>query len=176
MRLFVAVWPDEATRERLSAMDLPGHNGVRLVRPEQWHITLRFLGEVEDPILPSLLRSLREEIRIMSGPARCEMGPATRWFDRGRVLQIPVSGLEALAGAVGTATSSVLPRSGSGVLSFVGHLTLARAKGRLDAAGSDALAGIPFESTFSIPHVDLVRSVLSHEGPSYTTLERLPTG
>jgi 2'-5' RNA ligase len=47
MRLFFALWPDDAVRERLAAVaaTLPDRCGRR-VRPENLHLTLCFLGQV----------------------------------------------------------------------------------------------------------------------------------
>lgn len=49
-RLFFALWPDEAVRRRLSLLAEAGHRACsgRRTRPENIHLTLVFLGEVED--------------------------------------------------------------------------------------------------------------------------------
>ena len=48
-RLFFALWPDAEFRRRLQrvARRLPVHNG-RLTHPLDWHITLFFLGNVDE--------------------------------------------------------------------------------------------------------------------------------
>ena len=47
-RLFFAFWPDEALRQRLLAHLPPLLEGVRgkPQRPDQWHVTVEFLGSV----------------------------------------------------------------------------------------------------------------------------------
>jgi 2'-5' RNA ligase len=47
-RLFYALWPDEALRQRLLSRLPPLTAGidVRPQRPDQWHVTLEFLGQV----------------------------------------------------------------------------------------------------------------------------------
>ena len=53
MRLFVAVELDDATRDavrdeqRLAANELGRHSSLRLIDPQQVHLTLVFLGEVQ---------------------------------------------------------------------------------------------------------------------------------
>lgn len=58
-RLFFALWPDGACRERIEAAareafsDGSAHAG-RPVPPEDWHVTLCFLGAVPEPLLAAL--------------------------------------------------------------------------------------------------------------------------
>ena len=50
MRLFFALWPDEAVRAQLAhwTRELHAVCGGRPTRPENLHVTLAFLGSVED--------------------------------------------------------------------------------------------------------------------------------
>ncbi len=59
MRLFVAVWPSAAVVDELRGLERPARPGVRWTTADQWHVTLRFLGEMEDP---DLLTSRMEEL------------------------------------------------------------------------------------------------------------------
>jgi 2'-5' RNA ligase len=170
---FVAVWPDEATVTRLSMLDIGQARDLRIVRPEHWHVTLRFLGDVAEVLLPTIGSALRETAGHLHGPIRCEVGPATTWFSRGSVLMVPVAGLDELAQAVQIATSNVVPPARSGASSFHGHITLARARPRLDETARQSVAGIRLTATFGVDSFDLVSSELSDEGPTYTTLERV---
>jgi 2'-5' RNA ligase len=173
--MFVAVWPDDSTLKRLSSLELGHVQGVRLVRPGRWHITLRFLGEVEEDLVPALVDALGDAAESMAGPLRCEVGPETAWFSGERVLQIPVAGLDEGAEAVRRATLPLVPDSNHGEAPFTGHLTVARSKQRrLDGAARDALAGVPFASSFDVSSFDLVVSLLSPEGPRYTTRASVP--
>jgi 2'-5' RNA ligase len=52
MRLFYALWPDDAVRERLSA--LQAHVRGKKTRYDNLHITLAFLGEQAPEVLPVL--------------------------------------------------------------------------------------------------------------------------
>lgn len=177
VRLFVAVWPDESTRARLSALDLGSGHGLRVVGPEQWHITLRFLGQVDDDRVPELSDALGRAAASLPGAIRCRLGPSTAWFSGDRVLQIPVDGLDEPAGAVRLATLPVVPDADEREPAFQGHLTVARSKGRSDGASARrAVAGIPFAGTLDVSSFDLVASRLTDDGPRYTPLAsfRLP--
>ncbi|WIM96862.1 RNA 2',3'-cyclic phosphodiesterase [Actinoplanes oblitus] len=54
-KLFVAVFPPPAVREDLRRV-LPADG--RFTRPSKWHVTLAFLGEVDDARLPSVTDAL----------------------------------------------------------------------------------------------------------------------
>ncbi len=176
MRLFVAAWPDDPTRDRLAALDLGRAKNLRLVGPTRWHVTLRFLGDVVADQLGPLGDALRASVASETGPAECRLGPETGWFRGVRVLQLPATGLVGLAKAVRAGTDRVLPEPETGEQPFNGHLTLARAKGRLGATAQAELAGIPFVAAFPVEYVDLVASQPSPNGHIYSTVVRARLG
>jgi RNA 2',3'-cyclic 3'-phosphodiesterase len=173
--MFVAAWPDRATKDKLAALDLGAEKGLRPVGPDRWHVTLRFLGEVDPALVPALTDALTRAMAEMPGPVRCRLGPATDWFTGVRVLQVPAAGLDEVAAAVRAATVPVVAAPARGEPPFNGHLTLARAKGRRRAAPSArALAGMPFDATFPVARVDLVVSAPAPGGHVYTTVAEAP--
>jgi RNA 2',3'-cyclic 3'-phosphodiesterase len=179
MRLFVAVWPDEPTRRLLGALELElgRARGLRFVGPARWHVTLRFLGDVDEEAVGTLGDALVACAAAFPGPLECRLGPGTAWFTEVRVLQLPAAGLDGLAGAVRAAMAPFAPRSEDAEPPFNGHLTIARSKGRrLGVAALGEMAGIPFEAAFAVRTVDLVRSQASPEGHAYSTLVRAPLG
>ena len=176
MRAFVAAWPDDATHERLAALELGRSKNLRLVGPTRWHVTLRFLGQVPEGVLGSVGEALTAAAASFPGPVECRLGPVTGWFTGVRVLQLPAAGLDDLAAALGAATRPLVGEPPRGEPPFNGHLTLARAKGRLGAAAQAELAGIPFDARFEVGAVDLVASEPSPAGHVYSTLVRAPLG
>lgn len=187
-RLFVAVWPDEATRHLLHGLEteLGPVGGLRFVDPSLWHVTLRFLGPVgregaggtcgQDELVARLVHALEACCSTFPGPLECHLGPSTAWFSSAPVLHLPATGLDGLAGVVCRATSPVVPQP-AGEQAFYGHLTLARPKGqRVSVAAMAQRAGIPFDAAFPADHVDLVASDPSPQGHRYTTLARVPLG
>jgi 2'-5' RNA ligase len=172
--MFVAVWPDGPTADRLSELELGPTEEVRLVRPDQWHITLRFLGDVDEDLVPTLADTLRSAAAELPDSIKCRVGPGTAWFGGDRVLHIPVSGLDRAADAIRRATQGVVPGTSRGDPEFTGHLTVARSKRRrLTASARTALGGVSFDASFEVNSIDLVDSHLSSEGARYTTLERV---
>ena len=173
--MFVAAWPDDATLRRLSRLGLGPTEGLSVVGPGQWHVTLRFLGEVGGERVPALVDALTAAAAELPDSLPCQVGPGTAWLGGDRVLQIPVSGLEQAAHAIRSATLSVLPDPSPRPPPFTGHLTVARSRRRrLGAPARRGLAGIPFASSFQVDRFDLVESQLSPEGPRYTALARIP--
>jgi 2'-5' RNA ligase len=171
--MFVAVWPDDVTARRLSALDLGSVPGLRTVHAGQWHVTLRFLGEVEEDLLPELVDALGSAATRVQAPVRCTIGPATAWFGGNRVLQIPATGADGIAEAVRQATVHTIPDAGEAP--FVGHLTVARVpERRPDQSARAAAAGVAFTAEFAVSRFLLVASALSPAGPRYSTLERFP--
>jgi len=164
VRLFVAVGLPESAAAALRALARPGLPGLRWTTPEQWHVTLRFLGEVPDPApvavaLEEVPGALRD-----GGERRVEavMGPASAWFPGRSVLQVPVAGLDALAAAVARATA---PWGPAPEQPFSGHLTLARTRGRV--RGPASLAGVAVAASWPVPAVELVSSTLGPGGSRY---------
>jgi 2'-5' RNA ligase len=56
MRLFFAFWPDDATRQAIAGRlpELLGDYPCKPQRPDQWHLTVEFLGEVPQERWPAL--------------------------------------------------------------------------------------------------------------------------
>ena len=166
--MFVAVWPPPPVVEALQALHRPEVAGLRWTGPEQWHVTLRFLGDTDEA-------AAREAFgRIAAGgEVEAELGPATGRFGR-RVLHVPVHGLEGLAAATVEATSGVgRPPDRR---PFAGHITLARARPR---RGVDLrpLSGSAVAGGWTVGELTLVASHLGGGRPSrYEVVGTLPLG
>lgn len=163
MRLFVAVWPSDEVGATLAGLPRPGVPGLRWTRHDQWHVTLRFLGESDQEAAAAALADLAAQ------PAVAELGPVTRLLGQ-RIVVVPVDGLDELARTVVAATVGL---GGSPEdRPFTGHLTLARAKGPVPPG----TVGTPITGRFPVGEVCLVRSRTLPEGAAYETLERFSLG
>ena len=187
MRLFVMIDVPEswrrAARSAQSALvaGLP-EGTLRPVGEAQLHLTLRFLGEVEESALPALARELSRlaplELTLRLGGAGSFGGPR-----RARICWLAVESdggaLDALAGRVEVAVVAAgAPARGE---PFHAHLTLARVTRRADAAARlavweavGALAEVR-APPFRAREFALVRSHLEGSGgygPRYEPLER----
>ena len=169
VRLFVAVWPPEDVIDLVGGVSRPEVGAVRWTTRAQWHVTLRFLGEVAEA------GQVAESLRALagSGGADAMLGPATAWFPGRRVLQVPVTGLEDLEQRVGRAIWGVghlTPNARESDEGFRGHLTLARVRGRerVSSAVAGRLSGIPLQAEWQVDRISLVASVTRSGGSSYT--------
>jgi 2'-5' RNA ligase len=162
-RLFIAVWPADDVAAELSTLHRKDQRGVRFVRPENWHITLRFLGEADPDAVISALDG------AMFEPARAHLGPAVDVLSE-RALVVPVDGLNALADRVTERTSRIgePPRK-----RFVGHLTLARVKSTVPMPRA---LGALVSADFDVDEIALVQSRLDPQGAQYDTIETWPVG
>jgi 2'-5' RNA ligase len=130
VRLFVALTPPSACVEELAAAVDDARRAapdLRWAPPEQWHLTLTFLGEVEERMLPDLeLRLARSAAR--HAPLNLKLAGAGRFGNR--VLWLGVhgdtDGLRKLAASVRAAARRArLPIEDR---PYRPHLTLARAR------------------------------------------------
>lgn len=163
MRCFVAVWPPEDVLEAMAALPRPVVEAARWSTRDQWHVTLRFFGELDEAGVAAATSALAEAARSLSGPLVARGGPSTRYMGPGLVVW-PVEGLERAARAVGRATAEIgmpVPHR-----PFRGHLTVARARGDADLRREGLLA--PLERSWDVVSLSLVESRLCTAGASYT--------
>ena len=160
MRLFVAAWPPADVVAGLARADRPASKLVRWTTPDQWHVTLRFLGEVEDG---SAITDRLAEAHL-GPPVTARLGP-TSVILGSSVVCLPVTGLDSLAANVIAATADVgRPPDRR---RFHGHVTLARARG---GAGRGALRHLPalcLDASWTVDRVAVVASTLGGEGSRY---------
>jgi 2'-5' RNA ligase len=167
VRLFIAVdLPDPIVR-LLQSLPRPARRGLRWTAPATWHITLRFLGDVDEPeALVEALSSI--PTGLDADPVEARLGPTTAWFPGGRVLHVPVTGVDPLTGVVRDVTSPWGPHKEP---AFAGHVTLARFSGP-DPGPAD-LAGTPVAAHFVVPEVVLYALSLGSEGATYEIVSKV---
>jgi 2'-5' RNA ligase len=162
-RLFVAAWPPPAVVSVLEGMERPDVAGLRWTGPDQWHVTLRFMGSVPD-VEPAV--GAFDAIEAVAATAR--MGPATGRFGD-RVIHVPVGGLEEVAAAVVAATGAVGEPPDE--RPFHGHITLARPRGRA-RVDLRRLTGTPLAAEWPVESVTLVSSSTLAGGARYEVVRR----
>lgn len=156
-RLFVAVWPPDDVVAELAALRRKDMRGVRFVPPENWHVSLRFLGEAD----PGAVVDAMDGIMLPATTAR--LGPGVDLLAE-RAIVVPVAGLDALARMVTDRTRLIGEPARPG---FVGHLTLARVQRR---ARMPPVLGAFMTGDFDVDEIALVQSRLRPDGARYETI------
>jgi 2'-5' RNA ligase len=179
-RLFVAIQPPDAAAHHLAArlhdafeeMPVPG---VR-VPPGQWHITLRFLGEVGDVGRDRLLAALDEG--DLGGPFDIGLDGLGAFPRPGRaqVLWVGVGESVELA-TLAERVESASVKSGAAPEGrpFVGHLTISRMRPAVDVwkwLEADPDLGV----RWTVDHISLLASHTGRDGLRHELLETFPLG
>src|SRR5580700_3143236 len=96
MRCFVAVLPAPDVVEALAALPRPETAGLRWSSREQWHVTLRFFGDIDAQAVTSTSAVLSVAADRAGEAPLAKGGPRTRLLGSGLVIW-PVDGLAQLA-------------------------------------------------------------------------------
>jgi 2'-5' RNA ligase len=181
LRAFLAVDVGEAARRALAAAaerlarEVRGRE-VRWARPESYHLTLRFLGEIEEERVAPLVRSVAAAVAALASfelaLAAVEPFPSARGPQVIAATVAPEAPLAALARAV----EAAVVRAGfpAEPRPYRPHLTLGRVRDRAHPAV--AAAGALEPAPFAVREVVLYRSELLPEGALHTPVERMPLG
>lgn len=173
-RLFVAVEIPEASRRAIADALAPwrADRSVRWARTDTWHLTLKFLGDTDDSVVPALIGALRAAVEPFA-PVPVALGGFGAFPPHGRprVLWVGVGGdvpaLAAIARAVDEVAGALgFPAEGR---PYTPHLTVGRA--REDARGVlGAIGALPSMGAFVVDRVVLFRSELAPDGARHTPL------
>ena len=161
MRLFFALWPDDAVRAQLArwSRELHALCGGRATRPENLHVTLAFLGGVEDARVAEVERAASE---VAPRAATLVLDQPGYW-KHNRIAWAGASTVPAGLDAFVVQLRSALARSHISFDSkgFVSHVTLLR-----DAREPRAMPALdPIE--WRLDGFALVRSVTLPKGSRY---------
>jgi RNA 2',3'-cyclic 3'-phosphodiesterase len=167
-RLFVALEMPESVQSQLSGM-LSGVPEARWVDPENFHLTLRFIGEVDEPTAEEIAAAL-SRLRM---PSFTLVLDGMGYFEsRGRLRALwvgvrPEPALDALRRKVeSTVVAAGLEAEKR---KFKPHVTLARfSRTPVEAAGPFLAMHAGIRSTaFAVESMTLFESVLGQGAPTY---------
>lgn len=171
-RLFVAVSLTDRARARLAGrldgMNLPGKD----VPPSKWHLTLRFIGGVEEPVMDRIVNALDEA--DLGDPFRigwAGLGAFPR-PKKASVLWVGLSEGEAPLTALHDRVEDALERASIDPEDrpFNPHLTISRIRPQEDV--SPLVESFePIGGTMRVESVDLYESHLGRGGARYAVVE-----
>lgn len=184
MRLFVALDLPVDVRQRLgdsSAKHAPLSRAYKWVRPENLHITLKFIGEAEPGpadaavagAAPAHPAGIIDALTKVSFPAPVDIGiDGIGSFPN--VLYAKLIAPDSLATLAAAIEATLAPLGiAAETRPFTPHLTLARRKEGARLAIDDAGARENF-GQFTATEFILYQSLLSPRGPTYIALRRFP--
>ena len=185
MRAFLAIELDSETRSALETFQRKLHEllpPIKWVRPQSWHLTVKFLGEIEENQLDPIQRTVEKAVsHCPSFSLHIEGFGGFPHLRVPRVLWAGVSGqvddLHLLALQVDEALSTLgFPLESK---PFRAHLTLARIKDRAREVGValaklDVLENVHFFGNLMVERVCCFKSELTPTGAFYQRLWEVP--
>lgn len=180
MRIFIALNLPEKERERIYKAALPLRESalpVRWLKPDRYHLTLKFLGEVRPELLPAVQDVVE---RVGTGtrpfPIRIEGFGAFPTIRRPKVLWIGVEASPALR-CLKQDLEWALTEQGfeRETRAFHPHITLGRTDSEIGAGAfrglDEVAAGLKYRGKLEVTKLDLMRSHLSKDGARYSILQ-----
>lgn len=181
MRLFVALeLPDEIKAElssltqKLKSVDMD----AKWVKPENIHITLKFLGEVPDIEVAGVRKGVKEAVLgkkpfevSLEGAGAFGRPPRVLWVDLGKGKKKVVELIKDLNSSLDHIRKEAREPSP--------HITLARIRFCRDIQGLNLAVESMKEGGFGgfeVESIELKKSVLTPKGPLYSTVETFPLG
>jgi RNA 2',3'-cyclic 3'-phosphodiesterase len=189
LRLFVAIALPETVRDEIlraqrELQPLVSREAARWTRPDQFHLTLRFLGNVPVEAVEELKQSIEAVCRNASPLALRAQGAG--FFPNPRFARVIWVGIHSqenqLIDLQEQIETAVSPFSGEpGEKNFAGHVTLGRLKNPRpgdvrDLAARAQMFDAQLFGSWTAQNVEIIRSELSSGGARYTLLAAFPLG
>ncbi|MFA6252689.1 MAG: RNA 2',3'-cyclic phosphodiesterase [Patescibacteria group bacterium] len=176
LRLFISVPVDiglaKKIHKQFTALDLPW-DSMRLVLPEQMHITLKFFSAVPLDKLPEIISTLESIKTTGQGLDLTLEQVMVTPLNHPEVISMRLQANQELSNLYNAIEQALFSAGLANLESrkFNPHLTLARIKKRVEPAELASLATWKTNNFFSASYFSLMQSELTPRGPIYTTLQ-----
>lgn len=184
VRLFVAIEFSDRVRSVLQDIQdalRPKCDGVRWVKPQQLHLTAKFLGEVKDPEVPAVCEAVARAA-AQAAAFTMEVG-GCGCFPTGGPVRIVWAGLGEQTGALGRCVEGLeaeLEKIGFAKerRPFSAHVTIGRVREDRSHGGiHSTVSAFTFDAVEqAVSAITLMSSVLSPQGPTYTVVSKVALG
>ncbi len=177
MRTFVAVDLPDKMREKIGEVAANfNRTGVKLVKPELVHVTIKFLGEVEERVVKEICTAL-SQVTTQPFDARLKGVGVFPKPSHIRVIWLGVTGnfdplhseVEKILEPFGFAPEDT----------FVAHATIARVKRvsretRIELGAEASKLAETIIGEFTVDSISVKKSTLTPQGPIYNTVCKIP--
>lgn len=177
-RIFLAVnLPNQVKRQLIKFQEQWSHLPVRWTREQNLHITLVFVGYVDDDEMLEVCRLTKEAIE-QEKPFEIELnqicyGPLNK---QERMIWVMGKKNEAL-GQLREKLSGLIENNSHGNWPFRSHITLARIKqDQWRQLPEKPIIDQEISLVFSVDSIEVMQSHLSRQGPDYAVLESVELG
>jgi len=182
LRMFVGIPVSDDYKARLDSMveTLGGQvrSRVRWTRPGNWHVSLQFLGSVEEEVVDDVRSALRK-IDFSSFVMRAGDIGCFPDMQKPRVMWVGMNEGNDECARLSEAVKDVMEPFGfkRGTQSFMAHLTLGRVKRPEPDDFESAFVKVSQEwPELRVDRFILWKSELTPDGPVYTVVEEFPLG
>ena len=182
LRLFVAIEISKEIRDSLAALQEELRitcPEIRWVKPENIHLTLKFLGNVKEALVPEILHSLSRALLGLddfvfevkgTGAFPAEGRPRVMWVG----ISQGADKIFAFHSKIKQALASFDFEEEKN--EFAAHLTIGRLKDEVDTEKLKEMLVLKKDKKFgecACGHISIIKSDLRPEGPVYTILEKI---
>lgn len=176
MRLFLAInLSDDVKRELIRIQKIIGseHGKIKLLKENQLHITLKFLGEVDETHTRTIIERLHN-IEVTSFTAvldKLGVFPNNSYI---RILWAGLENIKEISALQSQIDSILIPLSFKPEDNYHPHITLARVKFLKDKKDFlQKITALPLQKIkFRVSEFVLYKSQLTPKGPEYKIIER----
>jgi 2'-5' RNA ligase len=179
MRTFIAIKIPKEIKDKLTKLENDLRNGVlreafiKWVKPGNIHLTLKFIGEVDERKLEDIKIGLKKVVREFS-PFQVSFSEVGGFpnLRRPRVIWVGVKEGKQTVVSLATKIEDELARYGieKEKREKSPHITIGRVK-RPVVLDSNVVEGLSFEGEpFKVAEIFLIKSQLTPEGPIYTDI------
>ncbi|RLG17327.1 RNA 2',3'-cyclic phosphodiesterase [Nanoarchaeota archaeon] len=162
MRCFLAIELPEHVKDQIEEFKKWVRGRVKFVEKKNLHLTLRFLGDVD----PNQVMKALEDVEFKPFTAKLE---GIGFFPNERFIRVIWIGVGKGSEEIEKLHEEIERRLGRDER-FVPHVTIARAKGRVEVLKRE------FSSDeFEVSSFSLFRSTLTPKGPIYEVIASFPT-